>query len=221
MFNLEESIAEWRQQMLAAEIKTPALLEELENHLREEIEQQVKSGLDEQKAFQISIQEMGEVKFIKLEFKKIETENWNRPLARAAWALFVISFFLPAYGSGRGWQCAWLSADSFISRDFWHGNEGFLSGDYHLALLTLANVLMIGSPFLLVYFSQKAAFRKWFGFSSFVASALVWSFIVRLLMDPAGNDVRFGCFIWGFAFLPLCLSMLPLWHRKITSLSYV
>ena len=44
MFDLEQSIAEWRRQMLAAGIKTPVPLEELEIHLREEIEQQMKSG---------------------------------------------------------------------------------------------------------------------------------------------------------------------------------
>ena len=37
MFDLEQSIAEWRRQMLAAGIKTPVPLEELEIHLREDI----------------------------------------------------------------------------------------------------------------------------------------------------------------------------------------
>ena len=43
MFDLEQSIADLRRQMLAAGIKTPVPLEELEIHLREEIEQQSKS----------------------------------------------------------------------------------------------------------------------------------------------------------------------------------
>ena len=47
MPDLEKSIAEWRRQMLAAGIKTPVPLEELEIHLREEIEQQMKSGIGE------------------------------------------------------------------------------------------------------------------------------------------------------------------------------
>ena len=218
MFDLEQSVAEWRQQMLAAGVQ-PVPLEELESHLQEEIERQMKSGLNEQKALEASIQKIGGAKFLKTEFRKIETENWNRPLAWSAWILYVTSFFLPAYGSGGGWQCAWFSTDCLVSRDFWHGNFG--SGDYHLALLTLANVFMIGSPFLLVGFAQKAAFKKWFGVSALLALALVWSFILRLLMDPAGNDIRFGCFVWGFSFLPLCLSVVPVWHRKIASLKHV
>jgi len=37
MFDLEQAIIAWRQQMLAAGIKSPVPLEELENHLRDEI----------------------------------------------------------------------------------------------------------------------------------------------------------------------------------------
>jgi hypothetical protein len=72
MFNLEQPIAEWRQQMLAAGIKSPVPLEELEIHLREEIERQMKSGLNEQRAFEISAQQIGQPKTLKSEFKKAE-----------------------------------------------------------------------------------------------------------------------------------------------------
>ena len=47
MFNLNEEIAEWRRQMLAAGIETPVPLNELESHLREDVEQQMRSGLAE------------------------------------------------------------------------------------------------------------------------------------------------------------------------------
>jgi hypothetical protein len=72
MFNLEQSIADWRQQMLAAGIKSPVPLEELESHLREEIERQMKSGLSEQKVFEISVQVIGRPKTLNSEFKKSE-----------------------------------------------------------------------------------------------------------------------------------------------------
>jgi uncharacterized membrane protein YidH (DUF202 family) len=72
MFDLEQSIADWRRQMLAAGIKTPVPLEELESHLRDEIEPQMKSGLNEQKAFEISVQRIGQPKVLKREFKKSE-----------------------------------------------------------------------------------------------------------------------------------------------------
>jgi hypothetical protein len=72
MFDLEQSIAEWRKHMLAAGIKTPVPLEELEIHLREEIERQMKSELNEQDAFEISVQRFGQSIKIEIEFKKIE-----------------------------------------------------------------------------------------------------------------------------------------------------
>jgi hypothetical protein len=78
MFNLEQSIADWRKQMLAAGIQAPVPLEELEIHLREEIEQQMKSGLNEQKAFEISVQRIGQPKMLKSEFKKSEGNIMKR-----------------------------------------------------------------------------------------------------------------------------------------------
>ena len=70
MFNLEQAIAEWRQQMLAVGIKFPAPLEELEIHLREEIERQMKYGMNEPEAFHSSIKKIGQADALKLEFKK-------------------------------------------------------------------------------------------------------------------------------------------------------
>lgn len=71
MFNLEQAIADWRNQMLAAGIKSPVPLEELETHLREEIEQQMKSGLNEQEAFNHVVEKIGQPSLLKTEFKKI------------------------------------------------------------------------------------------------------------------------------------------------------
>jgi hypothetical protein len=70
MFDLEQSIAEWRRQMLAAGIKTPVPLEELEIHLRDEIERQIKSGLNEQEIFNSAVQKIGQAGLLKTEFKK-------------------------------------------------------------------------------------------------------------------------------------------------------
>jgi hypothetical protein len=70
MFDLEKSISDWRAQMLAAGIKFPVPLEELEIHLRDEIERLVKSGLSGQKAFEISVSHMGGPEILKCEFKK-------------------------------------------------------------------------------------------------------------------------------------------------------
>jgi hypothetical protein len=70
MFDLEQAIADWRKQMLAAGIQAPVPLEELESHLREDIQRQMKSGLNQQKAFEISTQRIGQPESLKSEFKK-------------------------------------------------------------------------------------------------------------------------------------------------------
>jgi uncharacterized membrane protein len=52
----------------------------LEIHLREEIERQLKSGLDEQNAFRISVQQMGQPEMLNREFRKRERAFMKRTL---------------------------------------------------------------------------------------------------------------------------------------------
>ena len=70
MFDLEQSISDWRKQMLAAGIKAPVPLDELESHLREEIERQIQSGASDQEAFQRTVLQIGQAKELKAEFVK-------------------------------------------------------------------------------------------------------------------------------------------------------
>lgn len=70
MFDLEQAIADWCKQMLAAGIQSPVPLEELEIHLREEIDQRMKSGLNEHDAFEISARQIGPAITLKTEFAK-------------------------------------------------------------------------------------------------------------------------------------------------------
>ena len=71
MFDLEQSIAEWRKQMLDAGIKTPVPLEELEIHLLEEIERQRNAGLDEQEVFDSAVRQIGQASVLESEFTKV------------------------------------------------------------------------------------------------------------------------------------------------------
>ena len=78
MFDREQAIADWRRQMLAAGIKTPIPLEELENHLRDEIERQTASGLSEAEAFPAAVQEIGPAQAVQNEFRKVEAIKEDR-----------------------------------------------------------------------------------------------------------------------------------------------
>ncbi len=71
MFNLEQSIAGWRQQLSVAGVRTPEILDELESHLREVIGQQIKSDRNEHEAFETAVRQLGRVEQIKDEYNKI------------------------------------------------------------------------------------------------------------------------------------------------------
>src|SRR5271170_6644818 len=94
MFNLDHAISEWRRQMLAAGIKTPVPLEELENHLREEIERQMKSELNEQKAFEVAVGRIGQANSLKMEFKKVNDVDKAQQRKRAG---FIFAAMLGLY----------------------------------------------------------------------------------------------------------------------------
>jgi hypothetical protein len=101
MFNLEQSIAEWRKQMRAAGIKSPVPLEELENHLREEIEGQVKSGKPGEQAFAVAVENIGQAGPLKTEFKNAGFLKWfgdakNTRINRAFALFWLILCVWPA-----------------------------------------------------------------------------------------------------------------------------
>jgi len=70
MFDLEQAIAEWRQRMRAAGIQSPVPLEELESHLREEMERLRETGLSDPTAFDAAVREMGEAGLLTVEFAR-------------------------------------------------------------------------------------------------------------------------------------------------------
>jgi hypothetical protein len=98
MFDLEQSIADWRRQMLAAGIKTPVPLEELEIHLREDIAQQMQSALTAQQAFGIAVEKIGQAPELKREFKKVCAPMDMQKIIKLAGVIFVtLALFCPLF----------------------------------------------------------------------------------------------------------------------------
>ena len=96
MFNLEQAVAEWRRQMVKAGIKTPVPLDELEIHLREDIAQQMRSGLNAQQAFGIAAKKIGQAPELKREFKKISNPMDMQKIIKLAGVIFVtLAIFCP------------------------------------------------------------------------------------------------------------------------------
>jgi hypothetical protein len=75
MFDIEQSFTEWRKQMLAAGIKTPVPLVELEIHLREVVEKEMLAGADAEKAFEKAARRVGLAGEIGTEFDKTSDRN--------------------------------------------------------------------------------------------------------------------------------------------------
>jgi hypothetical protein len=135
MFNLEQAIADWRQNMLAAGIETPVPLEELELHLREEIERQVRAGLEAQEAFDQATQRIGEAQSLKAEFKKLPTtphDKFQRIVVTSWYLTFGLFMIQKGYRE--------LAAVDFKGNYF---NESFL----HLNLRGLFDLLDLCSDF--------------------------------------------------------------------------
>ena len=79
MRDIEQQIAAWRQQMRAAGIRSPVLLDELENHLRDDVEQQQQQGgVSAQQAFETAVRRLGPAAELKTEFE-IAQSNLNQP----------------------------------------------------------------------------------------------------------------------------------------------
>lgn len=117
MFNLEQSIAEWRKQMLAAGIKSPVPLDELENHLREEIEEQIHSGKNEQQAFEATVLNFGQSQELQSEFSK-ERDWWDllhghipkRPrFVLVIWVAFCLLELISAFEKHAHSPATWLT----------------------------------------------------------------------------------------------------------------
>jgi hypothetical protein len=71
MFDLDRAITEWRRQLGAGALQAPELLDELESHLRDDIEEQVRSGSQAQSAFAAAVARIGKAAALQSEFGKI------------------------------------------------------------------------------------------------------------------------------------------------------
>src|SRR5947208_1581349 len=101
MHNLEQLIAEWRKTMMTAHNIGRETLDELENHLREDVDQLVQSGMAEPEAFQRAVTQLGGARTIASEFQKLDQPTWLPVkviigigiMAALGWALLLIVRF--------------------------------------------------------------------------------------------------------------------------------
>lgn len=91
MFNLENEIAQWRQEMLRSGVKRRQVLDELEAHLREQFATLVRSDMTEQEAFRTAASRLGNADLLKREFEKLRRNpGTTRRVVLAAWCMLMV-----------------------------------------------------------------------------------------------------------------------------------
>lgn len=75
MNNFEPNIADWRRQLIAAGIKSAEVLDELEGHLREDIERRIRMGADGPRVFEMAAARFGAPGALKVEFDRVEKQQ--------------------------------------------------------------------------------------------------------------------------------------------------
>jgi hypothetical protein len=99
MFDLNQAIAEWRRQMAAAGVKAVEVLNELENHLRDDVEQQMRSGTGAQQAFQAAVRRIGSPRALQAEFKKVRGANEAIQRKGMTFLIVVLVVFVSLMGA--------------------------------------------------------------------------------------------------------------------------
>jgi len=203
-FDLKAALQMWRQELSSQRNLLPDVRRELEAHLQDSFAELRGRGLSEEESFWLARRRVGELQVLNREFKiAMKTmRHRDRPPAVVAWAIFVVSFFLPAMDQMPGWKTAILQSV------FW---PQALQGQWmsiHYLLLILPNLLMLASPFLLAWAGYDARFLKWLRGLSLAAVALVWSFVFGLLAHKDGDGLKIGCYVWASSFVFLLLASL-------------
>jgi len=76
MFDLESQIRAWRSDLAAAMGNVPEPLDELESHLRDDIDRRIQRGADAQSAFEAARAQLGEAGRLAQEFAKTGDRRW-------------------------------------------------------------------------------------------------------------------------------------------------
>jgi hypothetical protein len=105
MPNLDNLITEWRNSLLADRKVSPETVDELEDHLRENISQFLRSGMTKVDAFKRAVEELGGAASISAEFQKLERVTWLpvklvTAIAIIA-ALAIITLVIARFSGGR------------------------------------------------------------------------------------------------------------------------
>jgi hypothetical protein len=90
MFELERAISDWRRELRSRGIRGAETLDELESHLRDDFEEQVRSGTEIQQAFDTARARIGKNCSLQTEFEKVKLTELSRRLKNALLTLIGV-----------------------------------------------------------------------------------------------------------------------------------
>jgi hypothetical protein len=144
-FKLEKAIAKWRKEMVAQGVKSRDVLDELENHLREDVANQIEAGTDVAEAFSIAVQRIGKGAALEREFAKLDASKHKRLTN-----IFRISCFIT--GPSMLLLSGWLLYD-----------PDSVSFDQPVSLFVLASLAIYTVTLPLWYRLLPSPYTKWTG----------------------------------------------------------
>jgi len=148
MFDLNKQIGKWRSNLAASQTLEISDIDELESHLREEIESLKHAKLSDKEAFMIAAHRLGSPERLADEFAKI---GWDSALRyRVSWMITgILAYLLATHFSV-------LLQKAFI----WFVSVRGIQG-YGLGVVALAvNIVLLGAVLFLCCFLWRRALRS-------------------------------------------------------------
>ena len=165
MFNLNQAIADWRRHMAAGGVDSHEVLDELEGHIRDEIERQMRLGTNEQQAYQTAVARIGLPSTLKAEFAKLA--KGNRP---PRWMFFRTFYFASV--------ACMLLINTWTLLEYEMSPLERLFGVCAVALICM---YLVGVPYLLNSLSPALSSR--FAKVIKLTSSLVWVWPIWALLE--------------------------------------
>jgi len=203
MPNLETKILEWREQMIVAGVPVESL-DELESHLREEIQGKLRRGEDPRRAFEAAVQEVGQPAVLKDEFAKVGVPALER-LKNVVFTLAGIPGHQFATNMNTPFEPRWASylktgAVMLPAMFFWMGACVFIMPKLKEICIVSAVPL---PPWIVTAMNVSAAVQN-----NFILGSLVIITLLVVLEWRSQRWARYRRLVFGIAGFALNLTVL-------------
>ncbi|MFC2076428.1 permease prefix domain 1-containing protein [candidate division KSB1 bacterium] len=148
MFDLEKQIGLWRHHLSLRSNMNEADIDELESHLRDEMEDLKKSGLADDEAFLLGVKRIGNIDMVTREYSKVSTEN--------VWKQLILVQSSYNYGEILFLVVLCLAAGSLAKIPEFFGQGPLADG----GVFYVKNYSLFILPFIAVYFIWKLSLSR-------------------------------------------------------------